>query len=62
MKSRNSSFNQDNHEYERCAQEQRKMHKLCIKFNERELKNLNSKDFEKSKSMQTICKFEFKLT
>ena len=60
MKSKNSSFNQDNYEYKRCPRKQGKMHKLYTKLSERVSKGFNLKDFERSKSMQTFHKHEFK--
>ena len=60
MKSKNSSFNQNNHECEKCAKKPRKMHKLCIKLSACVSKNLNSKDLKRIKSMQIVHKFEFK--
>ena len=57
MKSKNSEFYQNNHQFEKCVEKQRKMHKLCTKPSKIESKSIDSKNSRRSKSLQRFYEF-----
>ena len=59
IKSKNSEFYQNNNEFKRCVKKQRKIHKLCSKLSKIESKSIESKIFERVKSLQQFYKLEF---
>ena len=59
IKSKESEFYQNNQQFERCVEKQRKMHKLSTKFSKIESKSIDSKNSKRFKLLQRFYKLKF---